>query len=41
MNGKTITEVVLEATKDANADKVTIDKLETLDILENEKRKTS
>jgi putative transcriptional regulator len=34
MNGKTITEVVLEAAKDANADKVTMDKLETLALPE-------
>jgi putative transcriptional regulator len=34
MNGKTITEVVLEAAKDANADKVTMSKLETLALPE-------
>jgi putative transcriptional regulator len=34
MNGKTITEVVLEAARDSNADKLTIDKLETLALPE-------
>jgi len=34
MNGKTITQVVLEAAKDANADKVTMSKLESLALPE-------
>jgi putative transcriptional regulator len=34
MNGKTIMEVVLEAAKDAKADKVTLDKLESLALPE-------
>ena len=34
MNSKTITQVVLEAAKDANADKVTMDKLEALALPE-------
>ena len=34
MNGKTITQVVLEAAQDANADKVTMSKLESLALPE-------
>jgi putative transcriptional regulator len=34
MNGKTITQVVLEAAKDADADKVTMSSLETLALPE-------
>lgn len=34
MNGKTITQVVLEAAKDANADKVTMNNLESLALPE-------
>lgn len=34
MNGKSITQVVLEAAKDANADKVTMSRLETLALPE-------
>ncbi len=34
MNGKTITQIVLEAAKDANADKVTMSRLEALALPE-------
>jgi len=34
MNGKTITQIVLEAAKDANADKVTMNMLESLALPE-------